>query len=150
MEKQNKMEYGKKYVIGNFVVLKYNKVLRKSEVAEYMNTVGLPAELRGFLERSTMPYIKVKSQNGLWGIEFCYGTGVYHTLDNHVAEGGKNNDAIFGHLFNMWYVDTTCPGDDEYQKAKADAIEAFIERSEARKKDNATIVDMKKGGSNED
>jgi hypothetical protein len=131
MEEKKKLEFGRRYQVGNFVVFKVNKVLRKSEVKELRANMGIPTAERERLKRAQLPYIKVEANSGIWAIEFCCNTQVYHMIDQLLGEGGEKNENTLHHVFNMWFLDTTVPGDAEYQEAKADALAAFMDRVKA-------------------
>lgn len=170
MEQEKRLEYGKKYRVGNFYVLKVNRVLRKSEVEELRNQMNIPMDLRKSLQRSQLPYIKVAAISGVWSIEFCCNTSVYNMIDKWLAGDDEEQKASLHHIFNMMFTDTTVMGDGQYLSDKAKAMKALMERHKApeisdeddskilddMKADEeakATIVDMaeqiKKGGKDE-
>lgn len=148
MEENKKMVYGHRYRVGNYAVIKYNKVLRKQEVSELRNQIGIPDDIRKSLQRAQLPFIKVNAISGIWGIEFCCNTCVYRLIDTHLGEGGEQNEAMLAHLFNMWYMDTAVPGDDEYMKAKAEALKSFMERQKpaavSEEEDAKVLEELKK------
>ena len=140
------MEFGKKYQVGNFVVFKVNKVLRKSEVRELRANMGIPTEEREKLKRAQLPYIKVEANSGIWAIEFCCNTQVYHMIDQLLGKNDENSVNTLHHVFNMWFMDTTIPGDKEYQEAKAVALKGFMDRVKAApvsdEEDNKILDEM--------
>lgn len=159
MEDKKTMRFGEKYRVGNYEVIKFNKTLRKQEVAALRLQTGIPKELWKSLQRAQLPYVKVNAISGIWGIEFCCNTSVYRLIDGCLGEGGEQNETMLAHLFNMWYMDTAVPGDEEYQETKAKAFKEFMERHKAKEvseeedkntleeleneeKAKATIVDM--------
>lgn len=163
MENKEKkvMPYGKKCRVGNFFAVKYNKALRKSEVEALRTQMGIPADMRKNLQRATLPFIKVESISGIWAVEYCCNTSMYHMIDEILGSENEANMTTLHHIFNMWFMDTTIPGDNEYQEAKAAALKGFMERQKAKaiseeddkkildrvqndEKEKATIVDMGK------
>ena len=131
MENKKSLQFGKKYQVGNFVVFKDNRVLSKSEVNELRTQLGIPADERKKLQRAQLPYIKVEAVSGIWSVYYCCNTSVFRLIDEMLGEGGEKNEAFLAHLFNMWYVDTIVPGDNEYLLDKAKALKAFTERLRA-------------------
>lgn len=155
------MDFGKKYRVGNFAVIKLNKALRKSEVEILRMQQGIPADMRKHLQRATLPYIKVEAISGVWAVEFCCNTSMYHLIDTFLGDGREERVTNLHHIFNMWFMDTTVIGDEEYQTAKAAALKGFMERCKAKtvsddedkkildemqedEKQKAAIVDMAK------
>lgn len=137
------MLFGKRYRVGNYTVIKYNRTLRKQEVSALRSQMGIPADVRKSLQRAQLPYIRVEAVSGLWAVEFCCNTAVYRLIDERLGEGGMQSEVIFAHLFNMWFMDTTVPGDEEYQEAKAEALKGFMERkkSAVSSDDDSGILD---------
>lgn len=147
MEEKKGLQYGKTYRVGNYRVLKINRVLRKSDVAELRNQMGIPAEDRKLLKRAQLPYIKVEAISGIWSIEFCCNTNVFRMIDTMLNEDDSKSVTMFAHLFNMWYMDTAVIGDEEYQDAKAVALKSFMERQKAKsvteEEDAKTLEELK-------
>ena len=144
MEELKTMDFVKRYRVGNYTVLKVSKVLRKSEVEELRNQVGVPEEVRKHLQRSQLPYIKVGTVSGIWSVEFCCNTVVYNLIDHLLGEGVENCEGFLYHMFNMWFTDVNVIGDEEYQKAKADAWVAYMDRMKAKEvspDEDAKILD---------
>lgn len=148
------MKFGRRYRVGNYSVIKFNKTLRKQEVAALRRQMGIPADEWKNLQRAQLPYIKVEAASGIWAIEFCCNTMVYRMIDE--ALGGVDIDAsgvvddlsgaVGGLLqvFNIWFMDTTVMGDDEYLSAKAAALQGFMGRIKApdvSKEDDDAVVD---------
>ncbi len=146
MEEKKVMPYGKRHQVGSYSVIKINRVLRKEDVAALRTQMGIPEEDRKKLRRAQLPYIKVSASSGIWAIEFCCNTSVYHMIDALLGEGGERNEAALAHLFNRWFMDTTVPGDSEYQEAKAEALNAFMSRIKAaevsQEEDDATLEQL--------
>lgn len=144
MDDIKKMEFGKKYRVGNFVVFKINKALRKSEVAQLRSQMGIPADMRKNLQRASLPYIKVEAISGVWAVEFCCNTSMFHMIDDILGEENEEHVTTLHHIFNMWFMDTTVFGDAEYQEAKALALKGFMERCKAKNvsdKEDKEILD---------
>lgn len=147
MQENKGLLYGKKYIVGNYRVIKVNKVLRKQDVAELRNMMGIPVEDRKLLQRAQLPFIKVEAVSGIWAVEFCCNTNVFRLIDTMLVEGDEKSETMFAHLFNMWYMDTAVPGDEEYQEAKAVALKDFMERQKAaaisEEEDSKILDEMK-------
>lgn len=156
MEERKTLEFGRKYQVGNFRVLKYNRVLRKSEVAELRTQMGIPREEWKKLQRSQLPYIKVMAVSGVWAVEFCCNTSIYQFIDQMLVraieayqqgvELESNDLASFAHMFNHMYMDTVILGDGIYHSDKASALKAFMERQKAaevsQEEDDATLKEL--------
>lgn len=140
-EKNKRLEFGKKYRVGNFFVFKYNKVLRKSEVAELRMQMGIPKEEWKKLQRSQLPFLKIEAVSGVWAVEFCCNTSIYQFIDQLLSPAieaykagvklESNDLASFAHMFNHMYMDTVILGDGIYHADKANALKAFMERQKA-------------------
>ena len=142
METRNKtLEFGKKYQVGNFIVTKFNKTLKKQEVALLRNQMGIPENVRKHLQRAQLPFIKIEAVSGIWSVNYCCGSVVYNLLDTLLPkafEAEKNGveleaDSVadFAHLFAMMYTDTCVLGDSIYQADKANALNALMARQKA-------------------
>lgn len=156
MEERKTLEFGRKYQVGNFRVLKYNRVLRKSGVAELRTQMGIPRDEWKNLQRSQLPYIKVMAVSGVWAVEFCCNTSIYQFIDNLLVraidayeQGVKlegNDLASFAHMFNHMYMDTVILGDSIYHADKGNALKAFMERHKAaevsQEEDDATLKEL--------
>lgn len=145
--------YGKKYKVGNYYIIKYNKVLRKSEIVSMRMAYDIPKEDLKNIERAQMPCIKVCAVSGIWSIEFSCSSSVYHLIEQRFIEGDKKSENMFAHIFNMWFMDTMMPGDEQYQEEKARALKAYQERVKAKNAENenmekAKVVSMVKEGGN--
>ena len=79
------LEFGKKYCVGNFNVIKINKVLNKHELESLRNQEGIPEHIRKHLKRAQLPYIKIQAISGIWSIEFCCGAVVFNAIDTLLA-----------------------------------------------------------------
>lgn len=137
MEKEMTMPFGKKLKCGNFLVLKYTKTLSKADMKTLRNVAGIPADIQKHLQRGGLPFIKVETLSGIWGVEFCCNTQMFMVIDRllplaidaaHEEREVDTTVADFAHLFAMMMTDTMVIGDDEYQKAKALAMKGLLER----------------------
>ena len=151
------MSYGKRYQVGNFQVIKINKVLRRQEVAELRNQMGIPMDERKKLQRAQLPFIKVEAVSGIWAVEFCCNTMMYRFLDVVLAkaieaeENGEKLDGStvtdFAHIFSMMFTDTTVLGDNQYRSDKGKALKGLLDRQKAaevsQEEDDKVLDDMK-------
>lgn len=147
-ENEKRLVFGKRYSVGNFTVMKVNRVLSKSEVAVLRGQMGIPMDERKKLHRSQLPFIKVEAVSGMWSVYFCCNTAVYRTIESWLASGDAGKVTTLAHMFTMMFMDTTVMGDGEYREDKARALRAFMERQEADVPGDAkaVVVDMRKGG----
>lgn len=127
---EKRMTFGRRYAVGSYTAIKYNRTLRKQEVAQLRSQMGIPKDMRNGLQRAQLPYIRVEASSGIWAVEFCCNTAVYNFIDKALGSEGSLAGAL-SHLFNRWFLDTTLPGDEEYVRARAEAMKAFMERQKA-------------------
>ena len=132
-----KIEFGVPVHVGNYVIKKYNRTLGRKELAELRRISGIPENVAKSLERGRLPFIKVSTASGSWGVEFVIGTTMYEAIDsmkvvmdadgNRMAYGieGKNMEAMFVAMF----ADTTVVGDFEYQVAKQKLLQEYLDRA---------------------
>ena len=132
-----KIEFGVPVHVGNYVIKKYNRTLGRKELAELRRISGIPENVAKSLERGSLPFIKVSTASGSWGVEFVIGTSMYEALDNlNVVfddEGrrqlcgveAKNAEAMFVGML----ADTTTVGDFEYQVAKQKLLSEYLDRA---------------------
>ena len=135
------LEFGKKYRVGNFIVFKFTKTLKKKEVEHLRNQMGIPEDIRKHLQRAQLPFIKIEAISGIWAMEYACGAMLYSLLDTLLPkafEAEKNGveleaDSVadFAHLFAMMYTDTCVLGDSIYQADKANALNALMARQKA-------------------
>lgn len=157
MEKKEIMvlPFGRKIQVGNFTVLKYNKVLTKHQMKQLREDKDIHPEVRKTLSRAGLPFIKVEAISQIWSVEFCCNTGVFMFIDRVLAlailadakkeEPEYESLADFAHLFGMWMTDTCVQGDSIYYADKGKALEALIQRQKAAadisKEDDDKILD---------
>ena len=132
-----KIEFGVPVHVGNYVIKKYNRSLGRKELAELRRISGIPADVAKSLERGRLPYIKVSTASGSWGVEFVIGTSMYEALDklNVVFDDAgtrqlcgveaRNAEAMFVGML----ADTTTVGDYEYQVAKQKLLSEYLDRA---------------------
>ena len=131
MEKKE-MDFGKRYRIGNFEVLKITRALSKKDLNILRDDAGIPKDVRKHLSRGGLPYILVNTISGGWSLSLVCGTEMYRFIEFEVMNGDEGANALTN-LFTMMYSDTAILGDDEYHKAKAAALKAYMERVQAKK-----------------
>ena len=131
------MEFGKKVRVGNYQILKFTKSLPKAEVKKLRDMVNIPLDVRPYLQRSSLPYIKVSTVSGSWAVEFVIGTTMYDALDNlHVVHDAEGNHQLMGveahnteAIFVGMFADTTTVGDFEYMVAKQKLLSEYLDRA---------------------
>lgn len=131
------LEFGKKVKVGNFNILKFSKSLSKSELRKLRSAEKIPAEVQKYLNRASLPYIKVSTLSESWSVEFVCGTVMFNALNalNVVMDGdgnrqlygveAKNTEAILVAMF----ADTTTIGDFEYQAGKQKLLTEYLARA---------------------
>lgn len=131
------MEFGKKVRVGNYQILKFTKSLSKAEVKKLRDMINIPPEVRPYLQRASLPYIKVSTVSGSWAVEFVMGTTMYDALDNlHVVHDAEWNYQLMGNeeknteaIFVGMFADTTTVGDFEYMVAKQKLLSEYLDRA---------------------
>ena len=132
-----KIEFGVPVHVGNYVIKKYNRSLGRKELAELRRISGIPADVAKSLERGRLPYIKVSTASGSWGVEFVIGTSMYEALDNlNVVFDDAGRRQLCGvearnaeAMFVAMFADTTTVGDFEYQEAKQKLLQEYLDRA---------------------
>lgn len=153
------MEFGKKYRVGNYYMIKVNRSLSGLEQAELRSY--LPEELKKDLHRRSLPYIRISTVSGSWAIEFSLFEKMFQALDGATAEELRDRETmnLLHNLFTGFHVDTTIMGDKEYNQAKSSALQSFLERKakemkpeteEDKKADDAILDEMKSDMEKED
>lgn len=146
------MEFGKKYRVGNYYMIKVNRSLSGVEQAELRSY--LPDELKKDLHRRSLPYIRISTVSGSWAVEFSLFERVFQALDGATAEELRDGEtlSLLDALFTGFHVDTTIMGDREYNRAKSAALQSFLERKasemkpetdEDKKADDTILDEMK-------
>lgn len=153
------MEFGKKYRVGNYYMIKVNRSLSGVEQAELRSY--LPDELKKDLHRRSLPYIRISTVSGSWAVEFSLFERVFQALDGATAEELRDGEtlSLLDALFTGFHVDTTIMGDREYNRAKSAALQSFLvrkasemkpETDEDKKADDAILEEMKSDMEKED
>lgn len=137
MERRS-LPYGKKIRVKNFVILKYSKALRKSELKEVRNMQGIPADVQKHLQRGGLPYIKVSTLAENWSVEFVCGSTMYNYIDTRQTEPEwddiltEDSVTALHNLFVMMLADCTVFGDEEYITAKGKLLQEYMARQKAK------------------
>lgn len=129
------MKFGKKYQVGNFYMIKVTKTLPKKELAIVREWI--PEEIRKEMPRHGMPYVKVSTITGSWGIEFGPLERMFSALDGATEEELSDAETLrmLSNLFSGMYVDTSMLGDKKYNTAKSKALKSLTERLAKAKKE---------------
>jgi hypothetical protein len=133
------LPFGKKILAKNFIVLKYTKTLKPSELKELRNAKNIPAEVQKHLKRGGLPYIKVTTVSENWAVEFICGSTMYNFIDTRrlKEEPGHENELTedslhsLHSLFVLMYADCTILGDTEYLEAKGKVLQDYMTRQRA-------------------
>ncbi len=137
MERRS-LPYGKKIRVKNFVILKYSKALKKSELKEVRNMQGIPADVQKHLQRGGLPYIKVSTLAENWSVEFVCGSTMYNYIDTRQMEPEfgdiltEDSVTALHNLFVMMLADCTVFGDEEYITAKGKLLQEYMARQKAK------------------
>lgn len=137
MERRS-LPYGKKIRVKNFVILKYSKALKKSELKEVRNMQGIPADVQKHLQRGGLPYIKVSTLAENWSVEFVCGSTMYNYIDTRQTEPEwddiltEDSVTALHNLFVMMLADCTIFGDEEYITAKGKLLQEYMARQKAK------------------
>ena len=136
-----KLEFGKPVMVGNYTITKITKSLSRKQVKELRRASGIPEDIQRQLERASLPFIKVQTSSGSWGVEFVMGTSMYDALDDVkvvVDSDGvrqlcgvekRNVEAMFVAML----ADTTTVGDYEYNVAKQKLLQEYLDRATRKK-----------------
>lgn len=129
------MKYGRKYQVGNFYMIKVTKTLPKREMSVIREWI--PEEIKRDMQRNGMPYIRVSTVSGSWGVEFGPLERMFSALDGAKEEELKDAETLrmLSNLFSGMYVDTSMLGDKEYNTAKSKALKELTERLATAKKE---------------
>lgn len=137
-------------MVGNYTITKITKSLSRKQVKELRRISGIPEDIQKHLERASLPYIKVQTASGSWGVEYVIGTSMYNALDDvNVAVDSDGVRQLWGverknveAMFVAMLADTTTVGDYEYQVAKQKLLQEYLDRASRRLND---IADNDKG-----
>lgn len=137
----NTIDFGKKYRIGNFEVLKYTKTLSKRELHTLREDI--PIDIKKHLQRGGVPYIRVSAVSGMWSVEFCINTVMFRLVETWTASDDQSLKTSLSFMFSMMLTDTIVLGDEEYTSGKAALWKAYLDRMKAAnvgKEDDNKIV----------
>lgn len=137
------MNYGVKVRVGNFCMQKKQIHLSKKEMEvlyEELPVESVLHKMRKNVQRAGLPCIEVSTLAGTWKVMFAVSETMFLALDalTVVKEDGqyvvggpeKGNIEAF---FVLMYAGSSIVGDAEYQKAKAEAFDAYVKRASARR-----------------
>ena len=130
------MDFGKKYRIGNFEVVKVSRSLTKAEIAEIKK--NYPEEVKNIVSRGAMPYIRISDISRSWAVEYSAAHMMFSAFDGVNDDIDDNEREALHGIINMFFADTTIFGDNEYFSAKMKALDEFLKRSE--RKDTEEVV----------
>lgn len=127
MEERKEMPFGKKEKVGNFEYYKITKSLSKKELNTLRNMTDVPFDVHKHLSRGVLTYMVVNTVGGGWSLRFVIGSTMYAFIEAEWSRGEAGANAL-RNMFTMMYTDTTVMGDNEYWKAKSEALRALMER----------------------
>lgn len=144
-----KLEFGKPVMVGNYTITKITKSLSRKQVKELRRISGIPEDIQKHLERASLPYIKVQTASGSWGVEYVMGTSMYDALDDvNVAVDSDGVRQLWGverknveAMFVAMLADTTTVGDYEYNVAKQKLLQEYLDRATKKKMDEEAKKD---------
>lgn len=132
------LPFGKTIKTRHFTVLKFSKSLSKKEVASLREDI--PADIKKHLQRGSLPFIKIATIAGTWGVEYSIGISMYTALDECVPvavgdhyEFSNDDGNIIEAFAQLMYADTSLPGDAEYIAGKLKLRDEYIAREAARR-----------------
>ena len=140
-----KLEFGKKVLCGNYEILKYVKSLGKKDVKRLRAMSGIPEDAAKHLSRGGLPFIRVSTCSGSWGVEFVIGTSMYDAINGiHVVvdeDGVRQMYGVEKHNAEAMFVgmlaDTTVVGDLEYMREKQRILKEYLDRESVRRNADA-------------
>lgn len=145
------IRFGKKYRIGSFFLFKYTKTLDKKSLGVLREAYKMSDKEKRGLDRMKMPFVKVESLTGGWGIEWIAGSSPYAFLESAFDESGElieeRKKSVENYIY-LLFTDTNVLGDGEYYADKGNALRAFVDRqkseSENDEEDLKAVEDMEK------
>ena len=131
------LPFGKKISVGPYTVLKYSKSLSKKEVKELRDAANIPADIQKHIQRGSLPFIKVETVSGSWSVEWIIGQTMYDAINEiPLACDASGNPLYYGNgyknlyaIFNAMFTDTCTVGDFEYQVAKQNLMNEYLNRA---------------------
>lgn len=137
------MNFGKKYRVGNFELVKISKALSRKDVALLRKEAGM-GYVKG-LNRATLPFIKVSSISGNWAVEYAGGCAYYAFIDQCFGDKGmlvEEHRQALVNICTLLYADTMTMGDGQYFTDKGNALKGFLERQKSSATDEEDEADL--------
>lgn len=137
------MDFGKKYRVGNFEMMKLSRSLTKKETKQLRIEADIPESIQKYLTRGSLPYIKVRTISGIWSLEWSVGMVMFSIMDGVNFTDLEQTDALKS-LLTRFYSITSVLGDAQMERDIQNAITGFLERVKATKdneKEEKDILD---------
>lgn len=137
------MDFGKKYRVGNFEMIKLSRSLTKKETKQLRIEADIPESIQKYLTRGSLPYIKVRTISGIWSLEWSVGMVMFSIMDGVNFADLEQTDALKS-LLTRFYSITSVLGDAQMERDIQNAITGFLERVQATKdneKEEKVILD---------
>lgn len=137
------MDFGKKYRVGNFEMMKLSRSLTKKETKQLRIEADIPESIQKYLTRGSLPYIKVRTISGIWSLEWSVGMVMFSIMDGVNFADLEQTDALKS-LLTRFYSITSVLGDAQMERDIQNAITGFLERVQATKdneKEEKAILD---------
>lgn len=126
------MDFGKKYRVGNFEIIKLSRSLTKNEIKRLRMEAGIPASIQKHLTRGSLPYIKVKAISGMWALEWSVGMTMFNVFDGADFEDVQQREVMRG-LLTRLYTITSILGDAQMERDIQKTLADFLGRIKANK-----------------
>lgn len=126
------MDFGKKYRVGNFEIIKLSRSLTKNEIKQLRTEAGIPVSVQKHLTRGSLPYIKVKAISGMWALEWSVGMTMFNIFDGADFEDVQQRKAMRG-LMTRLYTITSVLGDAQMERDIQKTFADFLGRIKADK-----------------
>lgn len=137
------MDFGKKYRVDNFEMMKLSRSLTKKETKQLRIEADIPESIQKYLTRGSLPYIKVRTISGMWSLEWSVGMVMFSIMDGVNFTDLEQTDALKS-LLTRFYSITSVLGDAQIERDIQNAITGFLERVKATKdneKEEKDILD---------
>lgn len=126
------MDFGKKYRVGNFEIIKLSRSLTKNEIKRLRMEAGIPVSVQKHLTRGSLPYIKVKAISGMWALEWSVGMTMFNIFDGADFEDVQQREVMRG-LLTRLYTITSVLGDAQMERDIQKTLADFLGRIKANK-----------------
>lgn len=126
------MDFGKKYRVGNFEIIKLSRSLTKNEIKRLRMEAGIPVSVQKHLTRGSLPYIKVKAISGMWALEWSVGMTMFNIFDGADFEDVQQREVMRG-LLTRLYTITSVLGDAQMERDIQKTLADFLGRIKADK-----------------